>query len=424
MRRQATVKLGAYGGLAALGLIASLVLGLPELVVLAAPFALVAGAGLALAEQPDPVLSIDLERERAVEGDDVSVTIRISSATAVEQLDVLLELRPGIAIVDGRNPIAVRLGPGTEREVELVLRCERWGAYLIGRISLRAHDRLRVFRYESRVDVAVPLKVYPRPEYVEELLRPLETQVFAGNYVAREKGEGIEFADLRAFLAGDPLKRINWRASARRGELWVNEFHAERNADVVLFLDSFTEARHDDASTLDRSVRAAAALADRYLQDKNRVGVISFGAVLNWLRPATGVRQVYRIVDSLLDTEITLNYAWKDIDVIPRGTLPPKALVVALTPLLDERACGALLDLRRRGFDLAVVEISPLPFTSPGTDEHEQLAYRIWQLKREALRGEYERHGIPVAVWDDDRPLVAAIEGVRTFRRHASLGRA
>ena len=62
--------------------------------------------------------------------------------------------------------------------------------------------------------------------------------------------------------------------------------------------------------------------------------------------------------------------------------------MVALTPLLDERAVGALLDLRARGFDLAIVEISPVPFTVPGEDELERLAHRLWRLRREALRAQ------------------------------------
>ena len=217
-----------------------------------------------------------------------------------------------------------------EREVEYRLSCDRWGSYVLGDLRLVAHDRFRVFRYERRQDFALPLKVYPRPELVRELLLPLETQVFTGNLVAREKGEGIEFADLRPFVPGDRVRRINWRASARRGELWVNELHAERNADVILFLDSFTEARRENESTLDRAVRGTSALAEHYLQHKDRVGLVSFGGVLNWLLPSTGLTQLYRIVDSLLDTEIVLNYAWKDIDVIPPRTLPPKALVIAL----------------------------------------------------------------------------------------------
>ena len=75
--------------------------------------------------------------------------------------------------------------------------------------------------------------------------------------------------------------------------------------------------------------------------------------MLNWLLPATGPRQLYRIVDAMLDTQIILSYAWQDLVVVPRRTLPPQALVVALTPLLDDRAATALLDLRARGFDLS-----------------------------------------------------------------------
>ncbi len=417
MKRTATPKLGAYAGLAALGLIAALVFGLPELVALAAPFALIAGAALALAEQPELGVSFDLDRERMLEGDELEATIGVTSRGAVEQLDVRLDLPEHFTVEDGHNPVALHMAAKGDEEVVLGLRGERWGSYAVGAISLRAHDRFRFFRYDQWFDLRRPLKVYPRPELIRELIRPLETQVFSGNLVAREKGEGIEFADMRPFVAGDRVRRINWRASARTGELWVNELHAERNADVILFLDSFVEARRADESTLDRTVRAAAALADLYLREKDRVGLVSFGGVLNWLLPATGLTQLYRIVDSLLDTEIILNYAWKDLEIIPRRTLPPKALVVALSPLLDERAARALLDLRGRGFDLALVEVSPVPFAQPPGDAYAEIAHRIWRMKRDALRGRYERNGIPVAVWDDEVSLAVAMEEVRTFRR-------
>jgi uncharacterized protein (DUF58 family) len=266
--------------------------------------------------------------------------------------------------------------------------------------------------------------VYPRPEQLLTLLKPLETQVFAGNQVSRTKGEGIEFADLRPFVFGDRVRRINWRASARTGELVVNEHHPERNTDVILFLDSFTEARGEGGGTLDLTVRAAASLAERYLARKDRVGLVGFGGVLRWLLPETGLVQLYRIVDSLLGTEIVLSYAWKDIDVIPTGTLPPKALVVGLTPLLDDRGVGALLDLRARGFDLAIVEVSPVPFATAGEDESEELAHRLWRLKREALRFKFERAGVAVVEWHEGTPLAGPIEEVATFRQHARLSRA
>ena len=77
-----------------------------------------------------------------------------------------------------------------------------------------------------------------------------------------------------------------------------------------------------------------------------------------------GLVQLYRIVDALLDTQIILSYYWTGIDVIPRRTLPPNALVIALSPLLDARSVDALLDLRARGHDLAFIDVSPVPFTT------------------------------------------------------------
>ena len=94
---------------------------------------------------------------------------------------------------------------------------------------------------------------------LRRIVTPAETQVFTGNEVARTKSEGIEFADIRHVdTTATPLKRVNWRASARRGDLWVNESHPERNTDVILFVDSFAEARRGDEGTLDLAVRATA----------------------------------------------------------------------------------------------------------------------------------------------------------------------
>jgi uncharacterized protein (DUF58 family) len=289
----------------------------------------------------------------------------------------------------------------------------------VGEIVWRARDAYGLLVYEGRAGELLPLKVYPRGENVQRLLRPLETQAFSGNQVARNRGEGIEFADLRPFAPGDRVRRINWRASARRGAIWVNEAHPERNADVVIFLDTFAEARDGASGTLDLAVEAAGSLAAHYIEEKDRVGLVAFGGVLNWLTVSSGVVQLYRVLDSLLDAEIFLSYAWKDIDVLPVRTLPPRALVLALTPLLDDRSVRALIDLRARGFDLAVIEISPVPFVEQGTGELDDLAYRLWRLRREALRSSYLRNGVPVVEWQRGMPLQAALEEVRTFRRHA-----
>ena len=422
MNRSATPKLGAYAGLAALGMLAALALGRAELAVLAAPFAVAVAVGVPWAADPGLRAWITLDRDRIIEGGEVGVEVEVESVVGVQRIEVLLVVPDGLEGA-GVNPVALRLSGGTSRSTDFTVRAERWGTYRLGNVALRTSDRLGFFMFETLIDQARPLKVYPHPEELRTMLRPLDTQPFGGNQVARSKGEGIEFADLRPFAVGDRLRRINWRASARRGTLWVNELHPERNTDVVIFLDSFAEARRDDRGTLDLAVRAAASLADRYLKHKDRVGLVSFGGVLNWLRPATGLVQLYRIVDSLLDTEIMLSYAWKDIEIVPRRTLPPQALVLGLTPLLDERAVGAMLDLRTRGFDLAVIEVSPEPFTPAPKDELGRFAYRLWLLRRDALRDRFRSLGVPISEWREGTGLQAPIEEVRAFRRYARTRR-
>jgi uncharacterized protein (DUF58 family) len=418
--RAATPKLGAYAALAGTGLLAALVLGRPELAALAAPFAVVLAAGLSLAQEPRVRAKLELDRERQVEGEDVTAYLELEVETAVPALELLLDLPDGLEAV-GQNPQLRHVGPGDRPELELELRCAHWGAYLVGDLLLRARDRFGLLAFEQTLDLRRPLKVYPRGEALEKLLRPLETQAFAGSQTPRARGEGIEFADLRPFVPGDRIRRVNWRATARRGEPWVNETHPERNADVVIFVDTFAEARQGASGTLDLAVEAAGSLAVHYVREKDRVGLVAFGGVLNWLTVSSGVVQLYRVLDSLLDAEIFLSYAWKDIDILPVRTLPPHALVIALSPLLDERSMRALVDLRARGFDLAVVDISPVPFVEPGTGSLDDLAYRLWLLRRDALRSSYLRLGVPVVEWRKETPLQAALEEVRTFRRHARV---
>ena len=423
MTRHVSPRLAAYAGLAALLLLAGLTAGRVELVALAAPFALAAFVGAAVARDPQIEVELHIDRERVLEDEQIGATVDVSSANGAARADVLLLLPDELTPVRP-NPLAVRLAPGETRSLELPLRCDRWGAFSVGPVLVRARDPLGFHSWEARAGGVAGLRVYPSVETLHALLPPYETQVFIGNQVSRAKGEGIEFADVRPWTSGDRPRRINWRASARRGELWVNDQHPERNTDVVLFIDTFAEVRRGGRSTLDMAVRAATSLAHRYLGRKDRVGLVSFGGFLTWLVPASGTLQLYKIVDSLLQMDVVLSFAVKGVDVLPPRTLPPKALVFALTPLLDPRSAAALLDLRARGFDLVVVEVSPVPFVDPGKSELDALSYRLWRLSRESLRARYERAGVPVVEWLDGVPLDVPLEEVSAFRRYARPARA
>lgn len=427
MTSAASPRIAAYSALTALFLLAALALRRPELVVLAAPFALPLAIGLRLTRPPTLRVWVSTDRARALEQEEIVVRVTVASLAPVERLELLLVVQDGLEVAGGSNVVSIRLGSDEERELEVKLRCARWGNYELGEVRLRARGRLGLVVWESRVDRRTPLRVYPLPETLRRILQPVAAQPFVGNEVARRKGEGLEFADLREFAPGDRVRSVNWRASARTlgagGGLVVNDRHPERNADVILLLDTFADARAGARSTLDLAVRVTATLATRYLERRDRVGLVSFGGSLRWLVPGMGETQRYRIVDALLESEIVFSYAWKDVSTIPARTLPPQALILAVTPLLDERAVKALADLRSRRYDLAIIEVSPVGFAAPGPTEVDRLAHRLWLLRREELRARYERLGVAVATWSDDIPVDAVLEGVRRFRRHARLAR-
>ena len=58
------------------------------------------------------------------------------------------------------------------------------------------------------------LRAFPREQRLRELVAPLRTQPFLGAHVARARGDGIEFADIRPFAPGDRVRQVNWRATA------------------------------------------------------------------------------------------------------------------------------------------------------------------------------------------------------------------
>jgi uncharacterized protein (DUF58 family) len=422
--RLLTPKLGAYAALTAAGLLAALLFARAEAAVLALPFALVALLGLASVREPQVELELQLDRDRLLENERAVLAVRLRATVPVRRLELSLHLPAGLALAETRPERELTLRAGEEMSVELLIEARRWGAYDVGSMLVRTRDRFGLFLFERAFVGSLPLRVYPTPDRLRTMLAPFVTQAHTGNSVSRERGGGIEFADVREFVSGDRVRHVNWRVSARRGDLHVNQHHLERNADVVIFIDTFAEVGEGRGTTLDLAIRGAATLAGRYLATRDRVGMIGFGGIIRWLRPGMGTTQLYRLMDSLLDTRVVASYAWKGIDVIPAGTLPPKALLLALTPLVDKRSIRALLDVRGRGFDVAVIELDPVPFVEVRPDEQGELAHRLWLLQREALRERFRAAGVPIATWNDQRPLEGALEEVRTSRRHMGRVRA
>ena len=410
-------KLRAYIALAGAAMLAGLATGRTELVAIAAPFAGYVALGLVLRTRPEIVITTMVDRDRLLEGDEIKVRVELTADTSVERLILTLHPAHAFAAVSTALRAAIRVPGGGQDSVCFSLRAERWGAHRLGTIHCRATDRFGLTDLQLPTQRLPVVQVFPRRETLHRIVDPLELQATAGSRVSRERAEGVEFAENRPFVPGDRVRRINWRVTARRGTPYVSERHPERNADVILFLDTFRDVTGPGGSTLELAVRAAASLAASYLAGKDRVGVVGFGGVLRGLGPRLGTAQLYRILDVRIGSEAVFSYWHKDVSLVPRRLLPPKALVIAITPLVDDRAIGALLDLRARGFDLTVLEISPLPFTQPGDTPTGRLAHRLWLLRRDALRKRFEELGVAVVPWSGEQPLQVPVTAQMAFRR-------
>jgi len=427
-----TGKLSVYAALAAACLLAGLVLGRVELVALGAPFAVFLVVGVSWRPPSPAKAEVSLDRVRALAGEEVEAALTIVNGSGASWVEAAVFLPEGLRMQGGErrgertrgrkrqaDRVLLRVAGEEGRVVRLPINCERWGSFRVGDVLLTSKGPTGLLVSDSFVTGRQLLRVYPRPDWIRSSVRPEQTQPFVGNRVSKREGEGLEFAGTRPYVHGERPRRINWRATTMRRELYVNEQHPEHNADVVLFLDTFSEARRFDESILSLAVRAAASLADHYLATRDRVGLVAFGGLLRWLTPAAGEVQRYRIAEALLETESVLSFAWKDLEVVPKRALTPQALVIALSPLLDQRSVQALLDVRRRGFDLAVIEISPLRFVGESVDPLTDLALRLWRLWRETLRYRYEQLGVAVVTWDGTTPLAGVMEEVGAFRRFA-----
>ena len=208
---------------------------------------------------------------RIVEGDRLDLTVEVSVPSEVESLEVGVAPPPGADLVNSSNPQVVTGAAGAPQSLSFAVRHRRWGAYPLGTVHLRAFDGFRLRRFEARLGSEAVVRAYPRPERLRSLIRPAHTHLYAGNRVAARKGEGVEFADIRPHAPGDQLRSVNWRASARRDGLWVNERHPERNVDVVLLLDTFTRAGPDEESTLEQ-MRPGSLVARLRLAPRARPG--------------------------------------------------------------------------------------------------------------------------------------------------------
>ena len=252
---------------------------------------------------------------------------------------------------DGDAPLAVRLRPihwgSAAVRPATVVASSAWNGFQYLTASPADSCRLLVLPGASRFDAAAPA---------------VRTAGLIGANRSPRLGSGSEFASIRPFAPGDRLRRIHWVESLRSGTLHVTSTWSDDDRHVVLLIDAFDDVGQSDgidgrASSLDISVRAAAAIAEHYCTSGDRVTVVTMGATgFRRLAPSAGHGHLRRLLEVL--ARVQPAHVVVDDGRLPRG-LGRDALVLLFSPLVSQSALRRLARLADRG--LAVAGIDCLP---------------------------------------------------------------
>jgi uncharacterized protein (DUF58 family) len=353
--------------------------------------------------------------QQAVEGQPVPITVAISGQ---DGYDAGIELVPAAAITAERGVTIPARSADLAGAVRLRFRPERWGNRHIGTVQVTLRDACRLT--EGRGDVELPrVRCAPGPAVLASSIVLSKLPSRLGEHAARATGEGVEFAGVREFVPGDRQRRINWPATTRHGTLHLTTFAAERTQNVVVVADISFDVGPAGRTTQDLVLRGAAGVITRYAASRDRVGLISVGAKLGWVSPGQGRRQVDRLMELLVRGPV-LSRPADALSRLPRPALPPGALIVAFSPLLDPRFIEIVRELRERGFSVLVLDVLA---SVPQHDASavSALTARLWQLERDAMRFSLAQIGVPVAHWDGhgglDEPLAPYLRRRIVVRR-------
>jgi uncharacterized protein (DUF58 family) len=312
------------------------------------------------------------------ESDDVAVRFEV---TAVEGMQ--------LEVTDGSS--------GSSRTV--VAQAKRWGRYPLS-AQVDAVGAGGLLSGTAAVEIA-EVFVFPVAPPQSTGIPRTELPDRLGTHLTRHHGPGVEYADIRAYLPGDQLRTVNWAVSARRGSLHVTERLTDRAADVVVLIDTSTQIAGPATEATERVVRGAAQVVQTALRHGDRAGIVALGGRRpRWLGADIGRRQFYRVLDAILaagsEFEVTTG------TLAPRAAIPPGAIIVAFSTLLDTEFALALIDMRKRGHTVVAIDVlQGVPFA----EEQDPIITRMWALQRSAMYRDMGVVGIDVVSWPEDVTL-------------------
>ncbi|MGH2861937.1 MAG: DUF58 domain-containing protein [Solirubrobacteraceae bacterium] len=279
--------------------------------------------------------------------------------------------------------------------------------------------------------------VPPSQTMIDALPLPRRLQAMTGSHASARLGDGGEFRDIHPFSPGDRLRRIDWKATARRGqsagELYVRRTDALADATVLIVMDSCDDvgeqvaqwnlnlASEKGVSSLDLAREAAGSIAGAYIALGDRVGFQDLSSRARMIAHASGARHLWRLMRTIETTApSSIPFAHQRSPI-----LPPGALVYLLSSLLDDQPVKLALTWLGNGHRVIAVDVLP-PARFVGATKYERIAHRMLLIERENRIGVLRASGVEMLRWSeggDALPLPARLRQLsRQTRRPGSAG--
>lgn len=196
------------------------------------------------------------------------------------------------------------------------------------------------------------------------LARQLVEGLSSGLHRSPHKGASVTFKQHRAYVPGDELRHLDWRAFARSDRFYIKEYEQETNLQATLLLDlSGSMAYAGKAATRSKADYAremARSLAALLIRQQDAVGVVTFDSKIRGHVPPRSRPGHLRVLDAALDAgavggETSLSGVLRELG--PR--LGRRSLVLLLSDCLDEPSLlvRALAQLRQQHHEVLVFQI-------------------------------------------------------------------
>jgi uncharacterized protein (DUF58 family) len=173
-----------------------------------------------------------------------------------------------------------RFSAHEQKNIIYKLRPVTRGEYHFGNIILYVRSLLGLLMRRHDIDVTETVPVYPSFLQLRkyELLSQTTIQTEHGNKRMRKIGHSMEFEQIKEYVRGDDIRTINWKATARKGSLMVNNYTDEKSQQVYCIIDKgrLMKMPFNELTLLDYAINSTLVLSNVCLQKQDRVGLITF----------------------------------------------------------------------------------------------------------------------------------------------------